>query len=440
MNTALAQQEDFLVLQFQTYTTMAKKKSAKIVPMQSPENYIRQNARNLPIHECWVSKAWKENQMAQIIVARKHTNGNLTLGLYLADLNCLGVKDAFYQFNISEIQYQEIIQRQNRSEVLIKADYVLVHNIIFEAIEFASLYEFRPCKDFTTVAKYILEDDEDESIELMDIQCGKDGKPFYIQGPFEDEIRAKQILAQLERVAGKGNYEYIYGLDTEEDEGEDWDEDEDEDWDEDEYIDEPVERDEEVVKNSQTFEFLIQLKDVSEPEVWRKLTVPSYFTFRELHDIIQVAFGWRMSHLFQFSENGFRSQQSITEIDEDFDLGDATKLDAKAILLSDVFMKVNQKFIYIYDFGDNWEHEIVLERIIPEISAQPVLLDGKGTCPPEDCGGPWAFQDFKQILADKKHPEYEEYLSWLGLEGNEEWNADAFDLEEAQSIIEDIFS
>ncbi|MDP3446061.1 MAG: hypothetical protein Q8T08_24635, partial [Ignavibacteria bacterium] len=117
---------------------MAKKKNKKEAPMLSPENYIRQNARTLPIHECWVSKNWKENQMAQILVARKHSNENITLGFYLVDLNCLGVKDAFYQFNISEIKYKEILQKQNLNQELIKTDYVLVHNIIFEAVEFAA--------------------------------------------------------------------------------------------------------------------------------------------------------------------------------------------------------------------------------------------------------------------------------------------------------------
>ncbi|MDO8896704.1 MAG: plasmid pRiA4b ORF-3 family protein, partial [Bacteroidales bacterium] len=158
------------------------------------------------------------------------------------------------------------------------------------------------------------------------------------------------------------------------------------------------------------------------------------------HILIQVIFGWDSSHLYQFSENGFRSDHVITDIYDDMDNGSQEVTEASEVLLSDIFKKEKQKFTYIYDFGDSWEHDIVLEKIIPEISEMPELLQGLGTCPPEDCGGPFAYQEIKQILADKKHPEHKEYYSWLGLEENEVWDPDAFNLEETQSMVEDVFS
>jgi hypothetical protein len=89
------------------------------------------------------------------------------------------------------------------------APYTLVHNIIFAAIEFADEYGFKPHMDYTSVAQFILEEDNDD-VELMDIECGKDDKPLYVRGPYETEIQANKIIAQLERKAGPGNYEVVW--------------------------------------------------------------------------------------------------------------------------------------------------------------------------------------------------------------------------------------
>lgn len=188
---------------------MAKKKKGKVVQMLSPANYIRQKARNLPIYECRVNKDWKESGLAHITVARKHTNGNITMGAYLVDLKLLGVKDAFYKFNIEETEYIELIQQIKYKMDTDTAPYTLVHNIIFAAIEFADDYGFKSHLDFTSVAQFILEEDNDD-VELIDIECGKDDKPLYVRGPHETELQVNKIIAQLEREAGPGNYEVVW--------------------------------------------------------------------------------------------------------------------------------------------------------------------------------------------------------------------------------------
>lgn len=193
---------------------MAKKKKGKVVQMLSPANYIRQKARNLPIYECRVNKDWEKSGLAHITVARKHTNGNITMGMYLVDLKLLGVKDAFYKFNISESEYHDFIQDIKDQLDADTAHYKLVHNIIFAGIEFADDYGFKPHKDFTSVAQFILEEDTEE-IELMEIDCGEDDKPVYVRGPLDSQIQANKIIAQLERKAGPGNYEVVWQ--TEED-------------------------------------------------------------------------------------------------------------------------------------------------------------------------------------------------------------------------------
>ena len=188
---------------------MAKKKKGKVVQMLSPANYIRQKARNLPIYECRVNNDWEESGLAHITVARKHTNGNITMGVYLVDLKLLGVKDAFYKFNIDESEYMELTQQIKNKMNTDTAPYTLVHNIIFAGIEYADDYGFKPHNDFTSVAQFILEEDNDD-VELIDIECGKNDKPLYVRGPYETEAKANQIIAQLEREAGPGNYEVVW--------------------------------------------------------------------------------------------------------------------------------------------------------------------------------------------------------------------------------------
>jgi len=182
-------------------------KKGKPIQIQSPENYIRTRARSLAIFECRVNDDWKDNGIANVIVARKHTNGNVTVAIYLVDLYCLGVKDTMYMFNIDENKYREKLHNFPGGNVLSEIDYTLAHNIVFAAIEFAGDYGFSPHKTFTSLTKYILEEDTDE-IELIEIECGLDGKPSFFEGPNDNSATVSRILKQLERTAGKGNYDF----------------------------------------------------------------------------------------------------------------------------------------------------------------------------------------------------------------------------------------
>lgn len=190
---------------------MAKSKKAIVPPKLSPENYIRKKARTLPIYECWVASEWKETSMATLVIARKHINDNITACFYMVDMGCLGVKDSGFLFNVTMNKYREFLQKFSSGIQLTLEDYALAHNIILAGVEFAEEFGFKPCKEYESVTKFMLEIDNDE-IELIEIDCGKDGKPFYVQGPFDDIARAKGIIAQLEKTAGPGNYDYILSV------------------------------------------------------------------------------------------------------------------------------------------------------------------------------------------------------------------------------------
>jgi hypothetical protein len=183
------------------------------------------------------------------------------------------------------------------------------------------------------------------------------------------------------------------------------------------------------------FQFKIQLQHIADPVVWRRVGVPEQFTFYKFHLIIQCAFGWENCHLFQFSPKGYSSDPiiGVQHPDAEYQI-----LDSKKIRLQDVFITPRQKLIYIYDFGDDWFHNIVLEKITDEKMIRACCTGGEGTCPPEDCGGPWGYENLKSILENPKHPEYADMKEWLGLPKNKKWNANAFNLKKANLTVNSI--
>jgi hypothetical protein len=192
---------------------MAKKHAGKVIQMLSPENYIRTKARMLPIYECLVNAEWQVGGIATIIIARCHINGNITACFYMVDLFCLGVKDTYYRFNISKDEYQDAVSLSSEMAP-IPISYALAHNIIYSAIEFAEEYGFKPHKNFTSTTRFMLEEDS-EAIELIEIECGKDGKPLYVSSEDDSEQKINSIIRQLEKTAGIGNFEYISDDDIE---------------------------------------------------------------------------------------------------------------------------------------------------------------------------------------------------------------------------------
>jgi hypothetical protein len=717
-----------------------KKSSAKQKQVLSPENYIRKKARNLPIDKCYINSRWKQEGMAQIIVARKHSNGNYTHGFYLVDLLCLGVRDTFYYYNSSDDELKSLINEMSFGVKMIEVDYTLVHNIIYAAIEYADALGFKPHKVFNTTSRFILEEDT-EDVELIDVECGLKGKPTFVRPHSFADAQANSIINQLNKSVGAGNFDVIipgtYNDDEKYDDLEDegwtdvWDDDADEEWnddDDDDENDEPNPRfqhflkyetmtplarkalflnltkkdiktleaeelkelyivtesiylndvavDEQVdyyydqwseevemeiltdeytpeilgvdplkfsgselnelsqdinklkakkkllkkdvgsllkkwgkvpllryyellvtsekeheqqllsllssspnyplfrlelleglmnsnvevqtplfgdvfenrsavldvemrmflqlkiiamaidkddadlfdkleaqslvveeldlpdedlemvnglllmvkitvlsnffasenmdktstpnslqqtatkktsttnnpqqtatkkastSKNDEcatTLQFSIKLKYLDSPSVWRQLQMPADATFDEFHCAIQLAFGWENEHLYMFSPKGYASSPIIEipfeEYDSPFSQNKIVRLDAKTLTLSEIFTEEGQTYTYIYDLGDSWEHLITLEEILPISIQTPSLIDGSGACPPENCGGPGGYEDILDILENKKHPEYSETRSWLGLKRGEQWNPHLFDLLKTRELF-----
>ena len=133
----------------------------------------------------------------------------------------------------------------------------------------------------------------------------------------------------------------------------------------------------------------------------------------------------------EFSPTPVYKKQGVfgdPSLDEDFDT-----VDYRKIKLSAMLKKEKDTMKYEYDFGDSWEHTILLEKILPVDSKikYPVCIAGEMNCPPEDCGGAWGYADLLEILKDPKHEEYENIIEWLG----DDFDPKEFDLEEVNKIF-----
>ncbi|MBF0565950.1 MAG: plasmid pRiA4b ORF-3 family protein [Nitrospirae bacterium] len=183
----------------------------------------------------------------------------------------------------------------------------------------------------------------------------------------------------------------------------------------------------------QIYQFKITLKDIK-PPVWRRIMVPGTFTFENLHFTIQDAMGWSDSHLHAFfivnPATGMKEEIGNPNGGDPFDdVDDSEILSGRKKMISRYFTIGNKKANYVYDFGDNWEHVVLLEKILPRDDTSikyPVCIGGKRACPPEDCGGPWGYEGFLDAITDPKREEHDEMLEWAG----EEFTPEHFDPKE----------
>jgi hypothetical protein len=153
--------------------------------------------------------------------------------------------------------------------------------------------------------------------------------------------------------------------------------------------------------------------DEVKPPVMRRIEVPVDVLLVTLHEIIQVAMGWENYHLFEFRVG--KTCWSIP--DPDWQEWGSGGLSAEQATLDDLLrMAGTTQFKYTYDFGDDWDHTIKVEALSdadPD-ATYPRLLAARGACPPEDCGGPWGYQNYLEAIADPDHEQHHELLEWRG--------------------------
>ena len=176
-------------------------------------------------------------------------------------------------------------------------------------------------------------------------------------------------------------------------------------------------------KFNQVYQFKITLKDIK-PLIWRRIWVPKTYTFWDFHVAIQDSMGWYDCHLHEFEiVNLLSVTKTIIGIpNEDEDFANYKTLPGWKQKIADYFSKENKSANYIYDFGDNWEHKIILEKILPKENniTYPLCIKGERACPPEDCGGSYGYEDFLKIIGDPDDEQHERMLEWIGGEFNPE--------------------
>jgi len=180
----------------------------------------------------------------------------------------------------------------------------------------------------------------------------------------------------------------------------------------------------------QVYQFKVTLKDVK-PPIWRRIQVPSTYSFWDLHVAIQDAMGWLDCHLHEFRVRDVNGQMLSFGIpDDDFgdDFGDEI-LPGWKHRISKYLSLAKPVFEYVYDFGDDWRHKVELEAVLPaeREAVYPRCIKGKRACPPEDCGGPWGYQELLQVLADTGQEGYEEMKEWVDSMKEGPFDPESFD-------------
>ena len=168
------------------------------------------------------------------------------------------------------------------------------------------------------------------------------------------------------------------------------------------------------------------------PPIWRRVVVCADMRLNRLHTVIQIAMGWMNCHLHQFSAgSGFALTYYGTP--DPSSLGVGPTLNEKRYTIADLAPKAGRKIGYEYDFGDSWQHQVAVEKVLPPDAsfAHPVCLAGANACPPEDCGGIGGYYNLLKILASPEHPEHEQMKEWAG----EDIDPTAFNLDRVNARL-----
>jgi hypothetical protein len=163
------------------------------------------------------------------------------------------------------------------------------------------------------------------------------------------------------------------------------------------------------VAQQPVFQLRIRLEGIN-PPVWRRLLVPGGVRLAKLHDMFQAAMGWTNSHLHSFTIGDQLYGMQIDEFPEE-------ELDETEYTVFVALRGGVRRFVYDYDFGDSWTHEVVIEDATwaPYTLKFGVCLDGEGACPPEDVGGIGGYEHFLEAVADPLHEDHDDMLVWVGI-------------------------
>lgn len=183
-------------------------------------------------------------------------------------------------------------------------------------------------------------------------------------------------------------------------------------------------------KTGEVYQLRIDLHGTRNPKVWRRIVVPATIKLSLLHVVLLRAMGWGGGHMheFTFAQGSYASVEP--GLDLPFDVQDESRVSLRNAL------KASVTFTWIYDYGDNWQHKVKVERaeVMGFALAHPMCITGQGACPPDDVGGVPGFENFVQAMADPAHPEHDELMGWYG--GS--FDSAAFSVDDVQERLDEI--
>ncbi|HEX9088174.1 MAG TPA: plasmid pRiA4b ORF-3 family protein [Arthrobacter sp.] len=190
---------------------------------------------------------------------------------------------------------------------------------------------------------------------------------------------------------------------------------------------------------------ILQLKIMlnnSKPPVWRRVLVPAGMPLPQLHQVIQALFGWFDYHLHEFRTGGIRgpAYAPVNLAGDNDSYGDASRDESK-VTIGELLPAAGSTLSYTYDFGDNWVLAIKAEKVLPDDDGGqlPRCTAGRGAAPAEDSGGTWGWANVVQAVNDPRHEEHKEYREWLGMLPGDTLDPKAFDVDEANKDLADLF-
>lgn len=180
---------------------------------------------------------------------------------------------------------------------------------------------------------------------------------------------------------------------------------------------------------SATLQLHIELRG-SKPKIWRRVLVPETITLAKLHAVIQAVFGWGDGHLHEFNVG----EERFGTPDPEYDTWGEIRNERTTQLAS--ALGGARTMNYVYDFGDNWQHRIKVEKTLDPAPAGtlPVCVAGANATPPDDCGGIYGYYDFVEAVSDPAHPEHAEMSEWIG----RPWDVNEFDLDRVDSRLREL--
>lgn len=202
-----------------------KEKSSRPLPKpnrQIPNSLIRpviafdqspylQNAREYPLHGCWIMKGWQETGITPVIVARLQDNDRIMFGVYMVDYYCLGIKNAYTRVDYSRNRFERELPKLC-AEAPTSCSVELAHELIYGALEYAEKLGFEPHPNFYGQKVDQILDPADAHPRTNGVIFGKDGKPLYVSGPYDTEIKSRSVVNTLMRTCGPGNFDYLVTL------------------------------------------------------------------------------------------------------------------------------------------------------------------------------------------------------------------------------------